>query len=95
MAEEGGAVAGGSLKAALDLEWDDPSLALTKVLGALEAVEEYLQSDGLFEPSEVVPSIEAARRVAEVMMSRRPPMALQPYAAGWFAFRRRLARHAL
>jgi hypothetical protein len=95
VAEEAGAeaVAGGSLKvkAALDLDWDDPSersLALTKVLGALEAVEEYLQSDGFFEPSEVVPvEIEAARRVAE--------QDVEEAADGTPALRRGVARERL
>ena len=92
VAEEAGAeaVAGGSLKAALDLDWDDPSersMALTKVLGALVDVEEYLQSDGFFEPSEVVPSIEAARRVAE--------QDVEEAADGTPALRRGVARERL
>jgi transposase len=49
VAEEAGAevlASGSSLKAALELDWDDPAeraIALRRVLGALEAVEEYLQ----------------------------------------------------
>ncbi|CAN5178447.1 IS1182-like element ISGvi6 family transposase [soil metagenome] len=70
VAEEAGAgaLAGSSLKAALDLDWDDPverSIALKRVLGALEAVEEYLQSSGFLESAEVASPIETARRVRE------------------------------
>ncbi|MBA3426308.1 MAG: IS1182 family transposase [Rubrobacter sp.] len=70
VAEEAGAgmLAGSSLKTALDLDWDDPdqrAVALSRVLGALEAVEEYLQSGGLSESAEVSPNIETARRVRE------------------------------
>jgi hypothetical protein len=63
-----GMLAGSSLKAALDLDWDDPdqrAVALSRVLGALEAIEEYLQSGGLSESAEVSASIETARRVRE------------------------------
>jgi hypothetical protein len=45
---EAGIVGGTSLKAALDLDWDDPSArgqALVLVLGALEAVERWLESN--------------------------------------------------
>jgi Transposase domain (DUF772) len=70
VANEAGAgmLAGGSLKAALDCDWDDPdqrAVALSRVLGALEAVEEYLQSGALFESAEVCANIETARRVRE------------------------------
>jgi Transposase DDE domain/Transposase domain (DUF772) len=70
VAQEAGAdvLAGSSLKGALDLDWDDPSeraVALSRVLGALEAVEEYLQSGGFFEPAGVEAPVETARRVAE------------------------------
>jgi hypothetical protein len=63
-----GMLAGGSLKAALECDWDDPdqrAVALSRVLGALEAVEEYLQSGALFESAEVCANIETARRVRE------------------------------
>jgi hypothetical protein len=65
---EADVLAGSSLKAALDCDWDDPdqrAVALTRVLGALEAVEGYLQSSGFPELSESVESIETARRVKE------------------------------
>lgn len=70
VAEEVGAdvVAGSSLKAALDCDWDDPdqrAVALSRVLGALEAIEECLQSGGFSEFSESVEGIETARRVRE------------------------------
>ncbi|MGH3089306.1 MAG: IS1182 family transposase [Rubrobacteraceae bacterium] len=71
VAQEAGAevVAGNSLKAALDLDWDDPAqraLALTKVLGALEAVEQCLESGGFSSPATgAAPGIETARRVKE------------------------------
>jgi hypothetical protein len=70
VAQEAGAdvLAGSSLKAALDLNWDDPSeraVALWRVLGALEAVEEDLQSGGLFERAGVEAPVETARRLAE------------------------------
>jgi len=70
VAEEVGAgvLAGSSLKAALDLDWDDPAeraIALCRVLVALEAVEEYLQSGGFPERARAGESIETARRVAE------------------------------
>lgn len=68
VATEAGAeiLLGGSLKAALDLDWDDPgerALALGRVLGTLEAVEQYLQSGGSCGQMEVAESIETARRV--------------------------------
>jgi hypothetical protein len=70
VAEEAGAemLAGSSLKAALDLDWDDPAeraVALSRVLGALEAVEEYLQNEDSSAEARVAPSIEAARRIKE------------------------------
>ncbi len=68
VATEAGAsvVAGTSLKAALDLDWDDPNeraQALVRVLEALDAVEEYLD-DGTGE-GDATPAagIETARRV--------------------------------
>lgn len=60
-------VAGTSLKAALDLDWDDPeerAQALVRVLDALDAVEEYLDSSG-WQLREDASSIEIARRVRE------------------------------
>lgn len=70
VAQEAGAeaLAGSSLKAALDLDWDDPAeraVALSRVLGTLEAVEEYLQNGGFPESSGAAASIETARRVRE------------------------------
>ena len=72
VAEEAGAevVAGSSLKAALDLDWDDPAeraLALGRILGALEAVEEHLQNGGFSSESAEIaaPGMETARRVKE------------------------------
>ena len=58
-----------SLKAALDLNWDDPQerkLALVGVLDALEAVEAYLSEDQLLGPGqEASAQIRIARRVRE------------------------------
>lgn len=57
-----------SLKAALDLNWDDPDerkLALVKVLGALEAVEAYLSEDGRLGPEGAPAGMRIARRVRE------------------------------
>jgi transposase len=70
VAAEAGAevLAGSSLKAALDCDWDDPgerAVALLRVLGALEAVEEYLQSGGFSESAEATRSIETARRLRD------------------------------
>jgi hypothetical protein len=70
VAKEAGAevLAGSSLKAALDLDWDDPderAVALTEVLGALEAVEGYLQSGGFSAESTEAAPIETARRVKD------------------------------
>ncbi len=85
MAEESGAsliaqatTTSGSLKAALDCDWDDPeerSLALVGVLDALEAVESYLFSEGSTRekeggafgqsPSPSEAGIDLARRVRE------------------------------
>ena len=92
VAEEAGAdvLAGSSLKAALDCDWDDPSeraVALRLVLGALEAVEEYLQSGGFSEPSESVEGIETARRVRE--------QDVEEDAEGSPALRRGVARERL
>jgi hypothetical protein len=70
VAREAGAelLAGSSLKAALDLDWDDPEAqrqALTQVLGALENVEAWLtQHPELIEEESPVPEcLEAARQV--------------------------------
>jgi Transposase DDE domain/Transposase domain (DUF772) len=85
VAEESGAsliaqatTTSGSLKAALDCDWDDPeerSLALVRVLDALEAVESYLFSEGSTRekeggafgqsPSPSEAGIDLARRVRE------------------------------
>jgi hypothetical protein len=57
-----------SLKAALDLDWDDPQerkLALVGVLDALEAVEAYLSDDELGPGPEASAGIRIARRVRE------------------------------
>lgn len=58
---------GTSLKAALDLDWDDPNertQALVRVLGALDALEEYLDgATGEGEASSRPADIETARRV--------------------------------
>lgn len=69
VATEAGAasvVVGTSLKAALDLDWDDPDergQALARVLGALNAVEEYLDGSGAEEEKATPAGLEAARRV--------------------------------
>jgi hypothetical protein len=70
VAQEAGAevVAGSSLKAALDLDWDDSEArhqALTQVLGALEQVEAWLcEHPELIEEQSPVPQcLEAARQV--------------------------------
>lgn len=82
VAEEAGApvlTEAGSLKAALDLDWDDPderTLALARVLDALDAVEAYLISEGSTRekeggggarqnPSPSQAGIDLARRVRE------------------------------
>jgi hypothetical protein len=67
VATEAGAsvVVGTSLKAALDLDWDDPeerAQALVRVLEALDAVEEYLHG-GTGEGEATPAGIETARRV--------------------------------
>src|SRR5215210_451526 len=57
-----------SLKAALDLDWDDPEerkLALVGVLDALEAVEAYLSDDELGPGPQASAGIRIARRVRE------------------------------
>ncbi len=93
VAEEAGAevlAAGGSLKAALDLGWDDPAeraIALTRVLGALEAVEEYLQSGAFSSGAEVASPVEVARRVKE--------QDIEEAADGSPALRRGVARDRL
>src|ERR671922_1708452 len=68
VAEEAGAVlvAGPSLKAALDLDWDDPSAqqhALTMILDALSAVEHWLETQSA--PAETVSQITATMTVAQ------------------------------
>jgi hypothetical protein len=70
VAQEAGAelVAGSSLKAALDLDWDDAEArhqALAQVLGALEKVEAWLgeHPELLEEDSPVPQCLEAARQV--------------------------------
>jgi hypothetical protein len=60
----------GSLKAALDCDWDNPderALALVRVLEALEAVEAYLVCEGGAHEGNpaVAASMEVARRVRE------------------------------
>ncbi len=93
VAEEAGAeevVAGSSLKAALDLDWDDPderALALSRILGALEAVEEYLQSGGFSSEAEAASPVETARRVKE--------QDIEEPADGSPALRRGVARERL
>jgi hypothetical protein len=67
VAEEAGAevVCATSLKAALDLDWDDPeerAQALVRVLDALDGVEEYLDG-GAGEEKTTPAGIESARRV--------------------------------
>jgi hypothetical protein len=69
VAREAGAslLCGTSLKAALDLDWDDPgerARALVGVLDALGAVEEYLDG-GIGEQKAKPASIETARRVRD------------------------------
>lgn len=82
MAAEAGAeiVAGTSLKAALDLDWDNPQRrqeALVRVLKALEAVEMYL--DGA--TTEAKGSVDIARQIesqdVEIEGERRS------YGVGW------------
>ena len=69
VAEEAGAslVAGPSLKAALDLDWDDPSAqqhALTMILEALQAVEHWLDT-------QPVPEETAAHAVASLAVAQQ------------------------
>lgn len=57
---------GASLKAALDLDWDDPderAQALVRVLDALDAVEEYLNGSAGGEREATPAGIQTARRV--------------------------------
>ena len=68
VAEEAGAclVAGPSLKAALDLDWDDPSAqqhALTMILDALSAVDRWLETHPA--PPAVAPQVAASLAMAE------------------------------
>jgi hypothetical protein len=68
MAAEAGAslVAGPSIKAALDLDWDDPSAqqhALTRILDELHAVEHWLDTHPA--PAAVAPQVAASLAVAE------------------------------
>jgi DDE family transposase/transposase-like protein DUF772 len=63
-------VCGSSLKAALDLDWDDPEAraqALQQVIGVLDRVEQWLpaQEQPMPEDSEIAPCIEAARRIRQ------------------------------
>lgn len=63
-------VCGSSLKAALDLDWDDPEAraqALRQVIGVLDRVEQWLpaQEQPMPEDSEIAPCIEAARRIGQ------------------------------
>src|SRR5215813_8554056 len=68
VAEEAGTslVAGPSVKAALDLDWDDPSAqqhALTRILDDLNAVEHWLDIHPA--PAPVAPQVAASLAVAE------------------------------
>lgn len=68
VATEAGAelIAGSSLKAALDLDWDDPAQqqhALHLVLAALSAGEAYLREHGALEQPQVQASLAAAEQV--------------------------------
>jgi Transposase DDE domain/Transposase domain (DUF772) len=68
VAEEAGAslIAGASLKAALDLDWDDPSAqqhALTMILAALSAVEHWLDTQPT--PPETASQVAASMTVAQ------------------------------
>jgi hypothetical protein len=68
VAEEAGAslIAGASLKAALDLDWDDPSAqqhALTMILDALNAVEHWLETQPI--PAEMASQVAAAMTVGQ------------------------------
>lgn len=71
VAQEAGAavLAGSSLKAALDLDWDEPEqrqVALTTVLGVLEAVEHFLaQGPEGGDQQTVTESLEVAHQVRE------------------------------
>lgn len=63
-----GIVSGTSLKAALDLDWDDPderAQALVRVLEGLDSVERWLDEEELAAQSALIPSIETAKRVRE------------------------------
>ena len=75
--EAGAPILGGtSLKAALDLDWDDPAertRALVAVLDALGAVERYVDEAG--EVAEATPpAFEAARQVREQDVERAPDL---------------------
>lgn len=68
VAEEAGAslIAGASLKAALDLDWDDPSAqqhALTMILEALSAVEHWLETQPV--PAETASQVAATMAVGQ------------------------------
>lgn len=78
VAQEVGAdlLAGSSLKAALDLDWDDPGKreeALARVLGTLEAMERFLAQgpDGGEQPK-VAESLAVARQVCKQDVEDRP-----------------------
>jgi hypothetical protein len=83
-----------SLKAALDLDWDDPQerkLALVGVLDALEAVEAYLSEDELPVPEpEASAEIRIARRVRE-----QDVLPAEEAAGGLPALRRGVARERI
>src|SRR5215831_8399019 len=68
VAEEAGAslIAGSSLKAALDLDWDDPSAqqhALTMILDTLSAVEHWLETQSV--PAETASQVAATMAVGQ------------------------------
>jgi hypothetical protein len=75
-ADAGAALVGGSsLKAALDLDWDDPTAreqALTQVLAALEAVEQTLAGDPAGAAPTVQASLAAAHQVVAQDVEYRP-----------------------
>jgi transposase len=83
VASEAGAdlVAQSSLKAALDLNWDDPAArtqGLARVLAALEAVESWLAAQPQASTDPVVPeSLAAARQVQAQDVAVRPDRAVQ------------------
>ena len=73
VAEEAGAalVAGSSLKAALDVDWDDPSAqqhALTMILDALSTVEHWLETQPT--PAETASQVAATMTVAQQVQAQ-------------------------